>query len=142
MNNKSLYKIFLNIVKYLPMTLALFQIVLTTLNYFGIAAIGLTYLGGSSVLFVALLYIISYVFKYCYLYRIPLWYITLILFLGMLRTFGLLPLDLLDLYRLYTIISGLFTLLFIGYAYKNRNNPNNKIDYIKDLCERYCKCEN
>lgn len=39
------------------------------------------------------------------------------------------------MFRLYLILGGLAILGFIFYSYKNRNKP--KIDYIKNLCERY-----
>ena len=45
-------------------------------------------------------------------------------------------LELIDLYRLYAVISGIFMLLFIGYMYKNREQP--RIDYIKQLCDNIC----
>lgn len=139
--NKHLYKIFLVVVKYIPLITALIQIILTIFNYFGVAATSLTYLGGTSILFIVLLFIISYVFKFCYLFRIPLWYNTIIIFLSILRNFGYLPIEIIDLYRIYAIISGIFITLFVVYIYKNRNKTNN-IDYIKNLCERYnCDCK-
>lgn len=70
------------------------------------------------------------------MYKIPLWYLTVIVILNMLRVFGCLPLELINLYKLYAVISGIFMLLFIGYMYKNREQP--KIDYIKQLCDNIC----
>ena len=46
----------------------------------------------------------------------------------------------LDIYRIHAIIAGIFMISYIAYAYLTRNSPNRKIDYIKDFCERYCKC--
>lgn len=136
--NKNLYKIFLSIIKFLPMTLALIQMLGLYLNAIGITSSVLACFGGASFLFIGLLFIMSYIFRFCYLYRIPLWYITIIGILNLLRYFGLIPIPLEALYRVYTFISGTCISLFVGFMYKNRNNP--KIDHIKQLCENYVKC--
>lgn len=119
--NKNLYKIFLIVVKYTPLTSSVVQIISTICNYFGVTVLGLTYFGGISILFTVLLFIIAEVFKFCYLFTIPLWYNTIMLLLGLLRSFGFIPIDLLSLYRLYVIILGIFIIIFIGYAYKNKD---------------------
>ena len=142
MNNdllrKNLYKIFLSSVKFLPIVLAGFQIALTTCNYLGISAPIITYIGGSSFIFIVLLFIISYVFQFCYLYRIPLWYITVLGIINVMRHFGCIPVDIYIYYQIVAIITGIFISLFIYYMYKNRHNP--KIDHIKQLCENYAEC--
>lgn len=136
--NKNLYKIFLSLVKFLPMILAIFQMVGLYYNAQGISTHILSCLGGTSFLFIALLFIVSYIFRFCYLYRIPLWYIATIGLLKILRTIGVIPVDLEMLYRIYTFISGICIGLFVGFMYKNRKNP--KIDHIKQLCENYANC--
>ena len=136
--NKNLYKLFLSVVKYTPLTVAIIHTTALIFHYFGIQAVLLSCIGGISILFIIMLYIISYVFKFCYLYRVPLWYLSIILSVNILRSIGLLSLQLLGLYRLYAIVFGIFILVFIIYMYKNRKNP--KIDYIKQLCDRYTNC--
>lgn len=136
--NKKLYKLFLTVLKYTPLFSATIQIVLLILNYLGVYVSIITYIGGTSAIFIVLLYMMSYIFNFCYLYRIPLYYNTLMLIFGGLRNLGYLPLEVLDLYRFYTIILGIFIVLFIIIAYKTRNNP--KIDHIKELCKRYGCC--
>lgn len=138
LRNKNLYKVFITIIKYLPITLAVTHMISLTLNYFGMNSMLLSCFGGTSLLFIGLLYIISYVFRFCYLYRIPLWYSTVMAILFLLISLGYIPLEVIDLYRLYAIISGIFITSYISYAYKNRNNQG-KIDYIRELCKRYCK---
>lgn len=136
--NKNLYKIFLILIKYLPLTLSLIQLGLTIMNWLGISAPLLICFGGSSLIFIVLLYLISYVFKYCYLFRMPLWYITIMMICNILRYLGFIPVDLDTLYRMYFFISGVFGISYIIVAYKNRNKP--KVDPIKNFCERYCDC--
>ena len=136
--NKNLYKIFLSILKFMPSLLALVQIGGLLCNYFCISNLVLTCFGGSSLLFIVLLYIMSYIFRFCYLYRIPLLYVTFIVLMNLLRCFGCIPIDVESYYRICTAITGIFISIFIGYKYKNRHNP--KIDHIKQLCENYAEC--
>ena len=138
LENKVLYKMFLTVVKHLPMILSIFQMIMLLLNYLGITAPLLIYFGGTSIIFLILLYIISFVFQYCYLYRIPLWYITIIGVMNLLRYFGFFPVDILVFYRLIALVSGFFMSAFVFYMYKNRNKP--KVNPIKNFCERYCEC--
>lgn len=138
LRNKQLYKIFISIIRYTPMTIAACHIISLIFNYFGIKLIFLAALGGTSILFIGILYLISYIFNFCYLYRIPLYYSTVMVIFYVIRSFGLLPIDLEILYRVYAIIAGFFISLFVYYKYKNRNNKN--IDHIKELCKRYGCC--
>lgn len=138
LGNKKLYKLFISLIKFLPITLSVIHIIALIINYIGFKTTLLACLGGSSILFIGLLFIISFVFKFCYLYRIPLWYITIMNIMNIIRFFIGIPIDLELLYRIYLIMTGFFTTLFIGYMYKNRNNP--KVDPIKHLCENYCGC--
>ena len=63
---------------------------------------------------------------------------TFIGILNILRYLNCIPIELEFLYRVYLIFSGVFLTIFIGFMYKNRNNP--KVDPIKHLCENYCDC--
>jgi hypothetical protein len=139
--NKNLYKLLLIFVKFIPITLALIFVISTILNYYNISAIPLAYLGGSSFIFIGLLYIMSYVFKFCYLYRIPLYYITIVNIISITTKYVIIGISTLAVYRIYLIVTGLSLIIYIYYSYKNRNKTNN-IDYIKNLCERYnCDCK-
>ena len=134
--NKNLYKILLCVIKYTPVVLMISHIISLILNYLGIKSILLSGLMGTSGIFMILLWILSYVFKFCGLYRIPLWYSTIMIIMSILRNFGLIPISIENLFRLYACISGLFVVLFIWFIYKNRNKP--KIDYLKQLCDNCC----
>lgn len=139
LKNKKLYKLLMLTIKYIPITLTIFHIIALILNYNNIITPILSNFCGTSFIFVILLFIMSYVFRFCYLFRIPLIYIFIMNIMSTLRILGLLPLDFINLYRLYILISGLFILVFVIVMYKNRNNP--KVDYISELCKRYnCEC--
>lgn len=136
--NKSLYKIFLICTKYTPITLAVLYIINLYCNYCGLIVPLLMYIGGVSFMFIGLLYIMSWVFQFCYLYRIPLHYITIGNVIGILNKSLSYPIDALMMFRIYFILSGVMIVCYIWFIYKNRNNP--KIDHIKQLCETYADC--
>lgn len=136
--NKNLYKIFLSIVKYIPLILSICFIINLILRYFKIVSPIIAYFGGASFLFIIVLYLISFVFKFCYLYRIPLHYITINNIFGIFYKCGIITFSIINMYRLYFILTGIVLIVYIWLMYKNRNNP--KIDPIKQLCETYCDC--
>ena len=136
--NKYFYKLLLSIIKYIPIFLSIVFVVNLICNYLNIVLTIIPYFVGVSFLFIILLYLLSFVFRFCYLYRIPLHYITLSTSIGMLKQLGIITLNALGMYRVYFIITGIALIIYVWLMYKNRNNP--KIDPIKQLCETYCDC--
>lgn len=74
--NKLLYKIELCLVKVIPMIYALLSLLNTTLSYFNIEAVMLSYIGSVSFITLLLLYITPYVFKFCEYHRMFIHYTT------------------------------------------------------------------
>ena len=74
--NKLLYKIELCLVKVIPMIYALLSLLNTTLSYFGIDVVILSYIGSVSFITLLLLYVTSYVFKSCEYHRMFIHYTT------------------------------------------------------------------
>ena len=136
--NKNLYKIFLTLVKYVPMFLSIIQTLRIVCNYIGVDMLILSYLGGTSIPFLIVLFIMSFVFKFCYLYRIPLMYLLVIWLIAILDSIFTIPLSVINMFIIYTIVFGIFIISFVWFMYKNRNKP--KIDHIKQFCENYHKC--
>lgn len=136
--NKNLYKIFLSIVKYIPITLSMLFIVHNVLVYLNIITPIILYLGGTSIITIALLYLLSWIFKFCYLYRIPLHYVTIGNGIGIIDSIFSLPISNTGMFRVYFILFGIMAVVYIWYAYKNRHNP--KVDPLDKLCETYCDC--
>lgn len=136
--NKTLYKIFLSIVKYIPIIIASLFIVNNTLIYFNVLIPILTYIGGTSLIFILVLYLMSWIFKFCYLYRLPLHYITIGNTIGILDRLFKFSISNIGMLRIYFILFGIMLIVYIWLMYKNRNKP--KIDPIKQLCETYCDC--
>jgi len=136
--NKTYYKIFLSYIKYIPNILALIQIICLILSYLKVTSFALTCIGGTSIIFIFLLYIISYVFQFCGTHRISLHYVSLITGLTIFDWYIGIPLNVEALYTLYTFITGAFMISWIVIWYRNRKNP--KIDHIKRLCDNYVDC--
>lgn len=139
LKSKFLYKGTTLCIKYMPMVLAAMQITMTLFNYFGIAAISLSFIGGTSLLFLGLLFLLSYLFQYCSLYRFPLLYNLTMGFLVTLRTYGCIAIELLAFYQLLMIVTGIFILIFIYLIYKYRNHS--KLGGIKQFCDKYLDCK-
>lgn len=139
LGSKILYKIFITTLKYIPITLVVLFIIGFTLNYFGISSLIISCIGGSSIIFITLLYMMSYVFRFCVLYRLPLHYVVVSSILCVLNSVFKIMVAI-TLYRLLAILFGFGLILYISYWYKNRNKP--KIDHIKEFCSRYnlCNC--
>ena len=72
---KSLYKVFLLLLKFLPFLLALVSVLNTVLSYFCIDLVILSYIGSVSLLPLIFMYIAAFVFKFCIYHRIFLDYI-------------------------------------------------------------------
>ena len=136
--NKKLYKILLSLVKYIPIILSIIFIVYNTLASAGIIAPILLYLGGSSFIFIILLYLLSFVFQFCYLYRIPLHYVVGSNIIGIIDRVFKIPISNIGMLRIYFVLFGIMLIVYVWLMYKNRNKP--KVDPIKQLCETYCDC--
>ena len=136
LGSKNLYKLFISASKYIPILCAIIQIIGLIMNYIGITSTWLSFIGGTSIMFVILLYLISYVFRFCYLYRMPLHFIVIINVIIAINLIVGIPIITYIALRLCMLISGIFIITYIIVMYKNRNNP--KVDYIKNLCDRYC----
>lgn len=134
--NKNLYKLFLGIIKYVPNILAVLKIIGLILSYFGITSFALTCFGGTSVIFLVIMYLISFIFRFCGLYRISLNYVSLMTVLTIIDFYLGIPLSTTDIYKLYAFITGVFATIWIWFFYTHRNNP--KVNYIKQLCDSYC----
>ena len=136
--NKNLYKIFLIVIKYIPTFLAILKLATLIANYLKVRLFILTCLGGTSMIMLLVLYLISYIFKFCLTHRLPLHYVTTVSVLTMLDYYLGSSISALTSYRVYLMLSGIFITAWIIVWFVNRKNP--KIDHIKQLCESYVNC--
>lgn len=114
--SKLLYKIGLYTIKVIPMIYALLCILNTTLSYFNINAQILSYIGSVSLITLILLYMLSYIFKFCEYHRMFIHYVTITWILNIVDLYIGIPIS--DLYYLgiQLIIAGL-SLFIILYLY-------------------------
>lgn len=136
--NKNLYKIFLIVIKYIPTVLAILKLATLIANYLKVRLFIFTCLGGTSIIMLLVLYLISYIFKFCLTHRLPLHYVTTVSVLTMLDYYLGSSISALTSYRVYLMLSGIFITAWIIVWFVNRKNP--KIDHIKQLCESYAEC--
>lgn len=132
--NKNLYKLFLIILKYTPIVLAIDDILFSILSYLEYNYYFLSYLGGVSIIFLIMLYIISYVFRFCYLYRIPLYYITATNLIALYDEYIGINLEDLQMLRIYLI---LFGISIISFLYFRINAKINNKDTTPKVYRRY-----
>ena len=137
-NSKNTYKIFLSILKFLPTILAVTKILGLILSYLGLTSFTLTLFGGTSIALLVILYILSYIFRFCLLHRLSLHYITTITVITSVIYYLDLSIIHNILLYMFSIISGIFIVAYVVVAYIGRKNP--KIDHIKQLCENYAEC--
>lgn len=133
--DKNTYKIFIATIKYLPTILALTKITSLILSYYKVTSFFLTCTSGTSILFLGLLYLISYIFRFCGLYRLSLNYVSLVTGISIVDWYFKLPVCI-GSYPMYFALTGIFIISWIIVWYKNRNNP--KVDYLKQLCDSCC----
>lgn len=72
LKSKLLYKILLILIKYTPIIMLVVEILYSIFAYYRINNAWLSYIGSASAVNVVYLYIASYVFRFCYLYRLSL----------------------------------------------------------------------
>ena len=124
--NKRLYKILLLILKYTPFILAINETLFTILHYYEIDCIYLNISFGVSFIFLLQLYIISYVFKFCYLYRIPLYYVTVVNLIALYDGIIGIPISDLQMLRVYLSMAGISIISYIFLKVKRNAETHNK----------------
>lgn len=112
--SKTLYKLLIVILKYTPVVLAIIDAMFSILSYFKINCYILSCFGGVSLMFLGILYIQSYVFKFCYLYRIPLYFITVTNLIALYDSYIGINLNDLQMLRIYLT---LFCVSMISFIY-------------------------
>lgn len=121
LRSKRLYKAVVLVLKVIPMTLALFDVVNTTLGFLDIECHWLSYFGGVSLLTLAFLYLASYVFRFCSYHRMFLHYVLVTNTISIIDyEFGI-PVSNLNILRIHIVLFGLFLFLVL-YLYKHEKS--------------------
>lgn len=124
LRSKQCYKLLLVLIKYAPIVCCIGEIGYSICAYFNYNGIIFTFLGGFTIPQLLLLYIASYVFRYCYLYRLSLHSILLVNILALYDSFIGIPISNLNILRLYLVILLIGVIAFIYFSYKNRKKKN------------------
>lgn len=123
LNNKTLYKIFLLILKVIPMVISAIFLLNTILTYYYIDAAILSMVGGVSFFTLLFLYIPSYVFKFCNYHRMFIHYISLQWIINLIDYYIGIPINDISFMLLGLTIFGIF-LFIILYLYVTSNKKN------------------
>lgn len=112
--NNLKHKSFLIITKFIPHISAFMYIIYTLLQFADIDAFILGYLINYSVLTWLYFYLISFVFRYCYIHRLPLYYILINEVLTTLDYYFNIPVSITNLLLIHIVLIGI---LIFGYSY-------------------------
>lgn len=115
--NKRWYKLTLIVLKIIPMLLALCALLNTIFSFYSIRCDVLSMIGGISLLPLAFLYLVSYVFQYCVFHRMFLHYLLVTDILNIFDFYIGIPLDNREMFGLYLVVTALFLFLIL-YFYK------------------------
>ena len=111
-------------IKYAPVVIILTEITYSILAYFDIDCSIINQIGGFSLFNLAILYLASHVFRFCYLYVMTLVFITIVNLLAMYDSYFGIPLSDLAMLRIYLVILGFALLTFLKF--KATNAKHNK----------------
>lgn len=120
--NKTLYKVELLILKILPIILAGFYFIGTTLSLFEIDATIVTYLSGMSLIPLLFMYLSSYVFQFCEYHRMFLHYVLFNMVANCVDWYVGIPLDNKEYFSIFLIISCIFLFVILYLYLKSRRN--------------------
>lgn len=123
---KSLYKLELVIIKFIPYIISIIYIVNNILSYFGIDLFILSLIGGTSILTIIFLLVSSFVFKFCIYHRIPIYYIIISDILAYYDNLIGIPISNRSLFTLHLIIIGIFILLLVYFKFKQHEQRTSK----------------
>ena len=130
LRSKFWYKLFLIIIKYYPSICIISEIGYSLCEYLKIDGILFTFLGGCTLISLLFLYIASYVFRFCYLYRLSLHSTLLVNVLAMYDSFIGIPISDLNILRIYLIILLIGLLSFIKFKIKDARHNKKSISKI------------
>ena len=130
LRSKFWYKLFLIIIKYYPSICIISEIGYSLCEYLKIDGILFTFLGGCTLISLLFLYIASYVFRFCYLYRLSLHSTLLVNVLAMYDSFIGIPISDLNILRIYLIILLIGLLSFIKFKVKDARHNKKSISKI------------
>lgn len=120
--NKTMYKLEVLSVKYIPIMIAGVVLFNSILSYFDIYVTWLDYIAGTSLLTLVPMYISSYVFKFCGYHRMFINYIVAHKLVETIDMYIGIPVTDLMLLFIYLILAGIFAFIIIYWHQKCKND--------------------
>lgn len=120
--NKTMYKLEVLSVKYIPIIIAGVVLLNSILSYFDIYVTWLDYIAGTSLLTLVPMYISSYVFKFCGYHRMFINYIVAHKLVETIDMYIGIPVTDLMLLFIYLILAGIFAFIIIYWHQKCKND--------------------
>lgn len=108
------HKSFLLITKFIPHIIALFYVIYTFLGFCGIDSVIISYIANLSFLPMCYIFINSIIYRYCYIHRLPLYYIAMNELITVSDYYLHIPISDFNLLVIHTLILGFF---IYGYSY-------------------------
>ena len=124
--NKLYYKLFIVVLKYTPILIALCYVLNTVTAVFGIYIEPLSNIAGMSLLTWIFLYIATYVFKFCIYHRMFLWYILIDDLLNIIDYYYELPIETSNLLMIHNSIIGIFLFIILYIYVKDHKKSTGK----------------
>ena len=124
--NKLYYKLFIVVLKYIPLLIALCYILNTVMALFSIYIEPLSNIAGMSLLTWIFLYIATYVFKFCIYHRMFLWYILIDDLLNIIDYYYELPIETSNLLMIHNSIIGIFLFIILYIYVKDHKKSTGK----------------
>lgn len=124
--NKLYYKLFIVVLKYIPLLIALCYVLNTVMAVFGIYIESLSNIAGMSLLTWIFFYIATYVFKFCIYHRMFLWYILIDDLLNIIDYYYELPIETSNLLMIHNSIIGIFLFIILYIYVKNHKKSTGK----------------
>lgn len=119
--NKYLYKIFLIILRYIPIIVEICYMLNTLLALIGIDIVVLSWLSGISILPFIFILIASFAFKFCLYHRVFLYYIAVSDIINWIDYLWTLPLSIYNLFAIHGILAGItIAIAIISYVKDNK----------------------
>lgn len=129
--SKSLHKLLIIVIKYIPMTISIFYILNTILCWLGIDAPVLSNIAGVSLFTWLFLFLSSVVFQFCIYHKMFLYYILVEDLLNIYDYYFGIPISNVKILEIHSVLIGilLFSILFVYL--NNHVTKDNKGDIIK-----------
>lgn len=119
MLEKDKYKLFLLVIKVIPMLMAFIFFLNTFLSYYGIEVKAFNYIANIGFLPIIVFYALSYLLRFCEYHRIFLHYILIVNCLSLYDEYYRIPVDDFTMFKIYNLIM-IISLFLILYFKKIR----------------------